>query len=71
MMDAGTMTAWQVVAPGPVSSHPLQRVTVSTPQPGPDELLVKVLACGVCRTDLHVAEGDLACLLYTSDAADE
>lgn len=60
MMDAGTMTAWQVVAPGPVSSHPLQRVTVSTPQPGPDELLVKVLACGVCRTDLHVAEGDLA-----------
>ncbi|MEW2483982.1 zinc-binding alcohol dehydrogenase family protein [Mycobacterium sp. NPDC049093] len=59
-MDAGTMTAWQVVTPGPVSSHPLQRVTVSTPQPGPDELLVKVLACGVCRTDLHVAEGDLA-----------
>lgn len=46
MMDTGTMTAWQVVAPGPVSSHPLQRVTVSTPQPGPDELLVKVLACG-------------------------
>ena len=60
MMDTGTMTAWQVVVPGPVSSHPLQRVTVSTPQPGPDELLVKVLACGVCRTDLHVAEGDLA-----------
>ncbi len=54
------MTAWQVVTPGPVSSRPLQRVTVSTPQPGPDELLVKVLACGVCRTDLHVAEGDLA-----------
>ncbi|WP_208301356.1 zinc-binding alcohol dehydrogenase family protein [Mycobacterium sp. DL440] len=59
-MDTGTMTAWQVVTPGPVSSRPLQRVTVSTPQPGPDELLVKVLACGVCRTDLHVAEGDLA-----------
>ncbi|MBP2452126.1 propanol-preferring alcohol dehydrogenase [Mycolicibacterium lutetiense] len=43
-----------------MSSRPLQRVTVRTPQPGPDELLVKVLACGVCRTDLHVAEGDLA-----------
>lgn len=57
---AGSMTAWQVVTPGPVSSHPLQRVSVPTPQPGPDELLVKVLACGVCRTDLHVAEGDLA-----------
>ncbi|WP_209916140.1 zinc-binding alcohol dehydrogenase family protein [Mycolicibacterium lutetiense] len=59
-MTTGTMTAWQVVHPGPVSSRPLQRVTVRTPQPGPDELLVKVLACGVCRTDLHVAEGDLA-----------
>lgn len=59
-MATGTMTAWQVVTPGPVSSHPLQRVTVPVPQPGPDELLVKVLACGVCRTDLHVAEGDLA-----------
>ncbi|BBX25508.1 zinc-binding alcohol dehydrogenase family protein [Mycolicibacterium alvei] len=59
-MTTGTMRAWQVVTPGPVSSHPLQRVTVPTPQPGPDELLVKVLACGVCRTDLHVAEGDLA-----------
>lgn len=54
------MTAWQVASPGPMSSRPLQRVTVSTPQPRPDELLVKVLACGVCRTDLHVAEGDLA-----------
>ena len=29
------------------------------PQPGAGELLVRVLACGVCRTDLHVAEGDL------------
>jgi propanol-preferring alcohol dehydrogenase len=30
------------------------------PQPGRDELLVAVRACGVCRTDLHVTEGDLA-----------
>jgi len=29
------------------------------PSAGPDELLVRVRACGVCRTDLHVAEGDL------------
>jgi propanol-preferring alcohol dehydrogenase len=29
------------------------------PEPGPGELLLKVLACGVCRTDLHVTEGDL------------
>jgi len=36
------------------------RATVPVPQPGIDELLVAVRACGVCRTDLHVAEGDLA-----------
>lgn len=59
-MGTGTMTAWQVVNPGPVSSRPLRQASVPIPEPGPDELLVKVLACGVCRTDLHVAEGDLA-----------
>jgi len=30
------------------------------PEPGPDDVLVRVLACGVCRTDLHLADGDLA-----------
>ncbi len=30
------------------------------PRPGPDEVLVRVLACGVCRTDLHLADADLA-----------
>ena len=29
------------------------------PDPGPEQVLVKVLACGVCRTDLHVVDGDL------------
>jgi propanol-preferring alcohol dehydrogenase len=29
------------------------------PEPGPDDILLRVLACGVCRTDLHVADGDL------------
>jgi propanol-preferring alcohol dehydrogenase len=42
-----------------MTTHPLERVTVAVPQPGPGELLVAVHACGVCRTDLHVAEGDL------------
>ncbi|HNM84200.1 MAG TPA: zinc-binding alcohol dehydrogenase family protein [Mycobacterium sp.] len=55
-----TMTAWQVHRPGPVASTPLRRVTTEVPPPAPDELLVAVRACGVCRTDLHVAEGDLA-----------
>ncbi len=53
------MTAWRVVAPGPMETAPLQRVTADIPRPGPDELLVAVRACGVCRTDLHVTEGDL------------
>ena len=54
------MRAWQVHTPGPIGTHPLSRVTVPVPAPAPDELLVAVRACGVCRTDLHVAEGDLA-----------
>jgi propanol-preferring alcohol dehydrogenase len=33
--------------------------SVPLPEPGPGELLLRVLACGVCRTDLHVTEGDL------------
>jgi propanol-preferring alcohol dehydrogenase len=34
-------------------------VDISRPMPGPTEVLVKVLACGVCRTDLHVVDGEL------------
>ncbi|MBV9163520.1 MAG: zinc-binding alcohol dehydrogenase family protein [Pseudonocardiales bacterium] len=51
--------AWRVQRPGLMSTHPLCRVRESPPRPAADELLVRVLACGVCRTDLHVAEGDL------------
>ncbi|MGX9792018.1 zinc-binding alcohol dehydrogenase family protein [Mycobacterium sp. MMS18-G62] len=58
-MAARTMTAWRVRRPGPMRTKPLDRVRVDVPQPGPGELLVAVRACGVCRTDLHVAEGDL------------
>lgn len=53
------MLAWQVTRPGPIGTAPLVRVDVPVPGPGDDELLVAVTACGVCRTDLHVAEGDL------------
>lgn len=54
------MSAWRVRRPGPMSSRPLEHVTAEVPRPAPGELLVAVRACGVCRTDLHVAEGDLA-----------
>jgi propanol-preferring alcohol dehydrogenase len=53
------MTAWRVRRPGPMSTRPLEMVTTEVPRPQPDQLLVSVRACGVCRTDLHVAEGDL------------
>jgi len=42
-----------------MASGPLRMVERDTPAPGPGELLIRVLACGVCRTDLHLAEGDL------------
>ncbi|MCB9407949.1 zinc-binding alcohol dehydrogenase family protein [Mycolicibacterium sp.] len=54
------MRAWRVRRPGPVSAGPMEfDDQVPVPEPGPGELLVAVRACGVCRTDLHVAEGDL------------
>ncbi len=53
------MTAWQVRRPGPINTRPLQRADIVIPRPAAGELLVAVRACGVCRTDLHVAEGDL------------
>src|SRR5947209_13264334 len=46
-------------APAKVESNPLQYEDVPAPEPGEGELLVRVDACGVCRTDLHVVEGEL------------
>ncbi|MEU8269420.1 zinc-binding alcohol dehydrogenase family protein [Sphaerisporangium sp. NPDC049002] len=56
---AETMTAWVVRHPGPMDTRPLQRVRLPVPEPGPGEVLVRVEVCAVCRTDLHLAEGDL------------
>ncbi|MFI9722175.1 zinc-binding alcohol dehydrogenase family protein [Streptomyces sp. NPDC052396] len=53
-------TAWVVDHPAPAAAHPLRRVQRALPPVGPTGLLVEVVACGVCRTDLHLAEGDLA-----------
>jgi propanol-preferring alcohol dehydrogenase len=53
------MRAWAVVRPGPVDGGPLVPTRMPRPAPGPGEVLVQVAACGLCRTDLHLAEGDL------------
>lgn len=58
-MTAETMLAWEVGTPGPIATGPLRAVRRPVPHPGPDELLVRVTASAVCRTDLHLAEGDL------------
>ncbi|MFD9946665.1 zinc-dependent alcohol dehydrogenase family protein [Nonomuraea sp. NPDC059023] len=51
----GTMRAWVVDTPG----RPLVMEERPIPVPGPGEVLVEVEACALCRTDLHLAEGDL------------
>jgi len=45
--------------PAPIESAPLRELETAVPDPGPGEILVRIRTCGVCRTDLHVAEGDL------------
>jgi propanol-preferring alcohol dehydrogenase len=53
------MRAWVVHEPGPVATGPLRLMERPVPEPGPGQLLIRVLKCGVCRTDLHLTEGDL------------
>lgn len=50
------MRAMQLDRPG----QPLRMVERPIPAPGPGELLIEVSACGVCRTDLHIADGELS-----------
>ena len=49
-----------VTKPGPVDSRPVAMTERPPPEPGPGEVRVRVSVCGVCRTDLHLVEGDLA-----------
>lgn len=58
-MTNATMRAWRVRTPGPMATRPLEQVSAEVPEPAAGELLIAVAACGVCRTDLHVTEGDL------------
>ena len=54
-----TMTAWWVDRPGPVNAGALVSGRRRVPEPWHGQVLVRVDACGVCRTDLHLVEGDL------------
>ena len=50
-----TMRAMVLEKPG----APLQSLEVPVPRPGPEQVLIRVHACGVCRTDLHIVDGEL------------
>jgi propanol-preferring alcohol dehydrogenase len=58
--QSGSMRAWEVSHPAPIDSSPLRMVERPIPEPGATEVRIQVSVCGVCRTDLHLAEGDLA-----------
>ena len=60
MVVPATMTAMRLKGPG----RALELDVVAVPRPSPTEVLLEVLACGVCRTDLHVCDGELPDLLY-------
>jgi propanol-preferring alcohol dehydrogenase len=53
------MKAMTVTSPAPVETRPLALTDLPIPSPASDEVLIEVEVCGVCRTDLHVVEGDL------------
>jgi propanol-preferring alcohol dehydrogenase len=54
------MKACVLARPAKVETQPLQYTEVQMPEPGAEEIRVRVHCCGVCRTDLHVVEGELA-----------
>jgi len=60
MVYGRQMRAMVLRRPGPAAEGPLAAEERPTPCPGPGEVVVTVEACAVCRTDLQIAEGDLA-----------
>lgn len=58
-MPQQTMTACVLNRQQPIDAHPLRILDIACPRPDPGRVLIRVGACGICRTDLHVVEGDL------------
>jgi propanol-preferring alcohol dehydrogenase len=54
------MRAMMLRGPRPIEMKPLELENIPEPSPGPGEVKIKVLACGVCHTDLHTVEGELS-----------
>lgn len=53
------MKAMQIDEPKPIEKNSLVLKEIEKPKAQKNELLIRVLVCGVCRTDLHIAEGDI------------
>lgn len=53
------MLAAVLESPGPIEENPLKAARIDDPVPSAREILIRVAACGVCHTDLHIVEGDL------------
>ena len=53
------MNAMRLFEPGPAEDNRLKQVERPIPQPGAGQVRLKVLACGVCHTDLHTVEGEI------------
>jgi alcohol dehydrogenase, propanol-preferring len=54
------MRAWLLKEQARMEERPLQLEDIPEPRARDDEIRLKILVCGICRTDIHIAEGDLA-----------
>ena len=53
------MRAITLESHAPIEERPLTMVELPDPVPEPDEILIRVRACGICHTDLHIIEGEV------------
>lgn len=54
-----SMKAWLLEAAAPLAQRPLKLVDLPEPAPGPGEILIQISYCGLCRTDIHVVQGEI------------